>query len=74
MEIDFNLEKEWAIVKSETFKRPPQYSNPNREILLKLQVLLGKIEYSKNAQIRFHLMTEYISLKDMYFHFENCQD
>ena len=72
--MDFITDKEWAVVKSEIFKKNPEYSNPIREILLKLQFLLNQIDACCDNEFRSQLIVEYMGYKDMYFSFINCQN
>ena len=74
MEIKFNLDKEWEVVNSEMFKKNPEYSNPIRDILLFLQIMLSRIDVCSDNKKRAALIVEYIGYKDMYFSFIYCQN
>ncbi len=72
IEINFNSDKEWEFIKSEIFKKNPEYSNSFRDILLRLQVLLDEIDSNSNVEIQNQLIVEYLGFKDMYIRFINC--
>ena len=69
MEINFNLDKEWEVVNSEMFKKNPEYSNPIRDILLFLQIILSRIDVCSDNKKRAALIVKYIGYKNMYFSF-----
>ena len=73
-EIHFNSNKEWEVIKSEIFKKNPEYSSPARELLLKLQDILSQIDFITDNMVLSELIVEYIGYKEMYFSFVSCQN
>jgi hypothetical protein len=62
---EFNIEKEWNFLSSETILKAPQRVlaaiwTSNRELLLKAQVLLAKVETEYNNEIKTNLINEYL--------------
>lgn len=68
----FNIQEEWNFIAIETVKKAPNnlLSAPwvtNRELLLKAQVLLGKIEYeSRSAATKLNLINQYLLIVRIY--------
>ena len=68
----FDISKEWAIIKKETLERKPtspisEHQIEIRENLLKAQVLLAKIEQTKDKNTQIYIVNEYKAIKDRYF-------
>lgn len=68
---EFNIEKEWNFIKTETILKAPQNVisevwTSNRELLLKAQVLLDKVEMEIDNEIRTNLINQYLLIIDIY--------
>ena len=71
MQKTFNIESEWAFLQKETIKNAPQTILPEtwvstRELLLKAQVLLGKIGVENDEIVYINLVNYYLLTIDFY--------
>ena len=74
-----NIAEEWTIIKRETLERKTtfpieQHSIEIREQLLKAQILLSKLENTKDEREQISLSNAYESVKDRYFFLVSSQN
>ena len=74
-----NIAEEWTIIKRETLERKPtssieQHSIEIREQLLKAQILLSKLENTKDEREQISLINAYQTVKDRYFFLVSSQN
>jgi hypothetical protein len=68
---DFNISKEWEFIYQESVNKAPKLPlsaplSETREILLKIQVILGQYENEQDIKEKDTLLLQYIFLKNLY--------